>query len=306
MAGIGRPRAVMSFNLIGLALKVPLNAIFMYGAEPLGIPALGSTGCAVSSAVIAWVSVLLGWTWCARQREFADYALFARFSLPSGKALVGLLRLGVPIGGAFFVDVTAFAFMALFVARLGANVSAAHQIAANLAVVTFMIPTALGNAAGVLTGQSLGAGDAARARHIGGIGLAVGLAIGLFVGAVLWLVSGPLAAAYTVDANVIGTARTLLVLVACYHVADALQSVAINVLRGYKRTAVPTAIYMVALWGVGLGGGYLLAFANPLGEPMGVAGFWIAATASLWLAGIAMTLYFRRVSTAMARVSSAP
>ena len=35
--------------------------------------------------------------------------------------------------------------------------------------------------------------------------------------------------------------------------------------------SLPMIIYGVMLWGVGLGGGYMLAFGNPImGEPMGV------------------------------------
>jgi MATE family multidrug resistance protein len=73
----------------------------------------------------------------------------------------------VPIGLTFLVDVTAFTFMALFVARLGAVNSAAHQIASNTAAVMFMLPLALGNAVGVLVGQAIGAQEF-RARAVDG------------------------------------------------------------------------------------------------------------------------------------------
>ena len=51
--------------------------------------------------------------------------------------------------------------------RRGSITAAAHQVAANVAVFVFMVPLALGNATGVLVGQSLGAGDGRRARHAG-------------------------------------------------------------------------------------------------------------------------------------------
>ena len=53
----------------------------------------------------------------------------------------------------FLIDVTAFTFMALFIARLGAVNSAAHQIAGNVAAVMYMLPLALGNGVGVLVAQ---------------------------------------------------------------------------------------------------------------------------------------------------------
>jgi MATE family multidrug resistance protein len=168
--GIGRPRPVMAFNLLGLLLKVPLNWVFMYGH--FGLPAMGGAGCGWSTAVIMWTVATLAWLWCRRDADYAPYDVFARFDPPRPAALRELLVLGLPMGATFMVDVTAFTFMALFIARLGPEVSAAHQIAANVAVFVFMVPIALGSATGVLVGQALGAGESRRARHAGLLGLA--------------------------------------------------------------------------------------------------------------------------------------
>ena len=91
-------------------------------------------------------------------------------------------------------------------------------------------------------------------------------------------------------------AASLLAIVALYHAVDAVQAVMAQVLRGYKRATAPMVIYAVSLWGVGLGGGYLLGLTDTLGPARGAAGFWIAAVASLSLAGAGVTGYFLRVS----------
>ena len=97
-------------------------------------------------------------------------------------------------------------------------------------------------------------------------------------------------------------AGALLAFVAVYHVFDAIQAVAVNVLRGYKRAVIPMVIYAVALWGVGLGGGYAIGLTpvdlSWLGipTPWGARGFWLAAIASLALAGSLVTLYFLYIS----------
>ena len=292
--GIGRPRPVMAFNLLGLSLKVPLNVIFMYGH--FGLPALGGAGCGWSTAVTAWVMTIAAWFWCRRDADYAPYCVFARFDPPRPAALRELLVLGLPMGATFMVDVTAFTFMALFIARLGPEISAAHQIAANVAVFVFMVPVALGNATGVLVGQALGASESRRARHAGLLGLAVACGIAAVTGAAIWLCSGPLARAYTPDPVVAATAASLLAVVAAYHVADALQAVMAQVLRGYKRATAPMVIYAISLWGVGLGGGYLLGLTDSFGPPRGAAGFWIAAVASLTIAGAGVLAYFLHIS----------
>ncbi len=310
---VSRPRTVMALTLIGLAFKVPLNWIFMYGN--LGAPELGSTGCAVATALISWILCALAWAWCWFEPGYAQYRVFARWSWPSASALGRILSLGLPIGLTFLIDVTGFTFMALFVARLGALYSAAHQIAANLAALAFMLPLALGNAASVVVGQSLGAREYARARAAGLIGLALGLGCAVVVGLCLRLAAGPIAGLYSGEADLRHVAAGLIAFVAVYHLFDAVQAVVVNVLRGYKRAVVPMLIYAVALWGVGLGGGYAIGL-NGLdltwlgargafeawglsGAPMGVRGFWLAAIASLALAASLVTAYFLHVSRAV-------
>jgi len=308
---ISRPRTVMALTLIGLALKVPLNWVFMYGN--LGAPELGSTGCAVATTLIAWITCVLAWAWCWFEPGYQPYRVFARWSWPNAKALGRILSLGLPIGLTFFIDVTGFTFMALFIARLGALYSAAHQIASNLAALAFMLPLALGNAASVVVGQSLGARQPARARAAGIIGLALALACAAVSGAGLYVFADGIAGLYAGDAELRRVAAGLIAFVAVYHLFDAVQAVTVNVLRGYKRAVVPMLVYAVALWGVGLGGGYLIGLSSVdvawlgLATPMGAPGFWLAAIASLVLASSVITAYFLRVSrvaTASAASSS--
>ena len=301
---VSRPRTMMVLNLVALAIKVPLNAVFMYGA--FGFPELGGVGCAWSSTVIAWFLCIAGWLWCALDPAYARYHVLARWSWPRWASIRHIISLGLPIGLTFFVDVTGFTFMALFIARLGAENSAAHQIAANFAAMLFMLPLALGNASSVLVGQALGAREPARARATGIAGLGVAMVCAVFVGGALALGKHTVAGLYTTDPAVSAIAAVLLGFVAVYHLVDSLQAVAVNVLRGYKRAVVPMVVYAIALWGVGLGGGTTLGLHGVAGwfEPLGARGFWIAAIASLTLAGGVVTAYFLYVSRHPERAAS--
>ena len=72
-----------------------------------------------------------------------------------------------------------------------------------------------------------------------------------------------------------------------------------QVLRGYKRAAVPMVIYGVALWGVALGGGYALGIGGiGVGAPMAATGFWLAAVVGMTLTAALVSVYFLRVSRA--------
>ena len=293
--GIGRPRPVMLFNLLSLAIKVPLNAMFMYGL--LGAPELGGPGCAVATAVDAWMMAFLAWGWCLRNPDYQQFQLRRRFAAPDFKAILEFLKLGLPIGLTFVADVTAFTFMALFIARLGPVISGAHQIAANLAALAFMVPLALGNATAVLAGQALGGGQHERARHTCWQGIGLGMATGAGFSLIFWIGAPHIAALYTTDLQVQAAAIPLISLVALYHLGDALQAVAVNALRGYKKSVIPMLIYVALLWGAGLGGGYLLGLTDTFGPARGATGFWIAAIVSLWLVAGLVALYLNAVSS---------
>lgn len=112
------------------------------------------------------------------------------------------------------------------------------------------------------------------------------------VGAVVAFARESIVGLYTSDAATAAAALPLLVWVWFFHLGDALQTVAAYVLRAYQVATLPMVIYVVALWGLGIGGGYLLAF-GPHGA--GAVGFWQAATAGLLTAALLLGLLLRRV-----------
>lgn len=285
-AAVSRPKITMMINVFALALKVPLNAVFMSGAGP--IPPMGGAGAGVATAVLAWITLALSigvWRFDPSFRRFHSDSIH----LPRWASQRDLLKLGVPIGLSVVFEVTSFTFMAVLIARLGTASVAGHQVVANVAAILFMVPLALGIATSVLVAQSLGAGAprVARAAALRGFRLSIGIAL---VAAVLvWLLRERLVALYTVDAAVSAVALSLIGWMAVFHVFDAGQGVSGFALRGYKNTFWPMVIYGVSLWGVGLIGGYWIGFYDtPLGPPRGALGFWEAATVALGIASISL------------------
>jgi MATE family multidrug resistance protein len=171
---------------------------------------------------------------------------------------------------------------------------AGHQVAANLVALMFMLPLGLGNAAGALVAQRIGAGDLRDARRLAWHALQIGVLIAAAVGAAIYLLREAIVHLYTDDAVIAAAALPLLAWVVLFHVADAAQTVAAFVLRAYRIATVPLLIYAFAIWGVGLGGGYALAFDTSGAVPdglRGASGFWSAATLGLVVAGIGMAGY---------------
>jgi multidrug resistance protein, MATE family len=290
---LGRPKMVMLIQVSGLLLKLPLSAALVFGVPMMGLPAMGVMGCGIATCVAMWAQVLAAFAVLRQDKFYAPYKLLGNgLHAPDMSALREQLRLGVPMGLAILVEVSGFVFMAIFIARLGTTPVAGHQLAANLVSMMFMIPLALGSATSSLVAQHIGAGQHRQARRLGWHGLLIGCAVAAVVGAVVFVARRPVLGLYTSNPQVIAAALPLLAWMAVFHVADAAQTIAAFVLRAYKIATAPVVIYVAALWGVGLGGGYLLAF-NAGGQVpaalQGAPGFWFASTAGLVLAGLALS-----------------
>ena len=292
---VSRPKAVMALQLGALALKVPLSVSLVFGVEAVGLPPLGVVGCGIATAIAMWAQTVAAFVMLRRDPFYAPFRLTGRgLDAPDRRAIGPQLRLGLPSGAAVLVEVSGFTFMAIFIARLGETPVAGHQIAANLVALLFMLPLAIGHGASTLVAQRIGARDAAAARRLGWHGLVIGCALGAVNGLTLYALREPVLGLYTRDAAVAAAALPLLAFVALFHVADATQTVAAFVLRAWRIATVPLIVNATALWGVGLAGGYLLAF-DPLGwAPAalhGARGFWFAATAGLLMTALALTAF---------------
>ena len=290
---VSRPKAVMALQIGGLALKLPLSVLLIFGVPALGIPPLGVLGCGIATAIAMWAQLLGAVLVLRRDPFYSRFALLGRgLDLPDRRALLAQLRLGLPMGATILVEVSGFTFMALFIARLGTTPVAGHQIAANLVSLLFMLPLAIANGTSTLVAQRIGALDLPDARRLGWHGLAVGTAIAAVLGGAVFLGREAVVALYARDAAVVAAALPLLAFVALFHIADAAQTIAAFVLRAWRIATIPLLVNATALWGVGLGGGFVLAFGGHTWVPLawrGAAGFWTAATAGLVLTALALT-----------------
>ena len=258
---VSRPKAVMVLQLCGLALKVPLSIALVWGVPGLGIPSLGVVGCGIATCIAMWAQLIAAVVVLRRDPFYDRFELWGRgLDAPDRPALRTQLRLGLPIGATILIEVTGFTFMAIFIARLGAVPVAGHQIAANLVALLFMMPLALANATSTLVAQRIGAQDLRDARRLGWHGLLIGCAVATFMGGTVFLARESVVALYTADAAVAAVALSLVAWLALFHLADAAQAIAGFVLRAYRVTVITLVVYVGALWGVGLFGGYVLAF----------------------------------------------
>lgn len=295
---VSRPRMVMTIQVGTLVvLKLPLNALFIFGG--LGLPAMGTPGAAIATCVAAWLALGVGWLLAARGESYRQFQIQGHgFEKPSWPTQRALLKLGLPMGMSYLIEVTAFTFMALFIARLGSETLAAHQIAGNFGTVLYMLPLSIASATGILVAQEIGAGRLSAARHAGDAGIRLGVIVAVSIGLLVYLSRAYIVALYTPDPQIAAIALSLFLFISFYQFVDAMQVGAAFVLRAYKVATIPTLMYAIGLWGIGLGGGYLLGFdvlGNTPDALRGAAGFWLGNSVSLGLVAAALVWYLRRV-----------
>ncbi len=294
---VSRPAVITVVQLIGLALKLPLNLLFIYGG--FGIEGMGGPGCAVATVIINWSWLLMTLGFVLFDRFYRPFKIFERFSLPDWHRIWTLLKLGTPIGFSYLIEVTSFTFMSLFIARLGTTALAGHQIVANMGTVIYMVPLSLSIATMTLVSQSIGANKPERAEEIGWSSVFFTTALCITIGIAVWVFRMQLLDLYDPPEAVKVFSVPLFLFIAFYQIFDALQVTAAFILRAYRIAFWPMLIYAGSLWGVGLGGGYLLGF-NVLGNTptflQGANGFWAGNSISLGLAACLLLYLFRRTA----------
>ena len=288
--GFGLTRPTMYFSMLGLALLGPVGYVLMYGR--LGLPPLGALGSGIATAIVLWIEALAFLFYVATRRHYRELALFGRFDPPNAVAIKDLLRLGIPMGVSLLMEASLFVAVALAIGTLGTDVVASHQIAINVASVTFMVPLGIAMATTVRVGHAVGRRDREGVRDAGLIGFLLTLTTQLVSATLMLTVPQHIAALYTVDAVVISLAAQLLILAGLFQFSDGIQVAAAGALRGLKDTRVPMLITTFAYWGVGMPVGWWLAF--PIGY--GARGMWMGLIAGLSMAAVLLSLRFWRLA----------
>ena len=296
---LGHPRLVTWLQVGSLFIKLPLSVWFTFGGW--GLPAQGVVGCAWATLVVNCSMLALG-VWLLRSQDiYTPLGLWRRMEPPHWPTIAGFARLGIPAGLAVMVEVTSFTLMALFIARQGTTSAAAHQIAANMAAVLYMVPLSLSIATSARVSYWLGAQQPQRARQVVLTGFSLAALVGIALAATLLIARHSISQIYTDNASVAAVAGAVLVWVAAYHAADAVQTLCVFVLRCYRITLAPLVVYCALLWGAGLGGGYWLAYggSGPWSGTASPTPFWAASAAALAITALLfVTMLWRAISPA--------
>ena len=265
LQSMGRVAPIVVVIVLANFANVFFNWVLIFGN--LGAPAMGAVGSGWATVLSRWFMflALLGTAWPL----ISSYLRPLRADAFEIRALLAMGRLGIPIGIQFFLEFGVFGMIGILMGSLGTIPMASHQVAINLASITFMMAVGVTQATTILVGQAVGAGDPERARRSAGAGLVIAATVMAFTGVMFLTIPGLLARIYTPDLEVLGLAATLIPVAGIFQVFDGLQAVGSGILRGVGDTLAPMLVNLVGFWMIGLPVSLYLAFPAGLG-PLGL------------------------------------
>jgi MATE family multidrug resistance protein len=286
LQAMGRVRAIVIAVVAANVLNAFLNWVFIFGN--VGAPALGAVGSAYVTSVARWFTMIalmaLAWPYLAPSLRPLRPEALAR------GPLVKLLEVGGPVGGQQWLEVGVFAAAGLLMGWMGTLALAGHQVALQLAALTFMVPLGVAQATSVLVGQAVGRSDTHGARRATGAGVLIGVGFMTATAVMFLAIPDLLARAFSDDAPVIAQAAVLLPIAGVFQVFDGLQVVAAGALRGVGDTRVPMLLNLVGFWLVGLPISVWLGF----GLGWGPEGVWWGLALGIGVVAVLLTLRARR------------
>jgi MATE family multidrug resistance protein len=295
VSALNRPRSALWVMLAGIPFNGVLVYAFVFGRW--GMPELGIAGAGLATTLVQTAMVLAQAAVAVWGKPFREYRILARWWRADWTRLRQIFALGTPIFISFLLEAGVFVAAVVLMGWLGTVPLAAHQIAVQIASITFMIPFGIAQAATVRVGHAVGRRDAAAVRRAGWVAIALGTAFMAAMAILLLATRFDLPALFLDPAkgngaDAVALAAALLVFAALFQMFDGAQAIAMGSLRGMNDARSPMLIAALSYWALGFSLAYVLAF--PAG--MGAIGIWIGLAAGLALAALLLGARFRRLS----------
>lgn len=288
--GLSLTRISMVVVIASNLINIVLNYLLIYGK--FGFPELGLNGAGWASFISRVIMAL----WMAAYIFYGFRTRIYRAGFAIGnyskKLINKMLHIGIPAGMQYIFEVSAFGFSAIMMGWLGTTALAAHQIAINLATVSYMTTSGLAIAATIRVGNQLGRQDIPNLRLAAYSLLTLAL-IFMSAWAVLFIAGRNfLPTLYVADAEVFAVAAPLLIIAGLFQISDGTQVVCAGALRGLQDVKIPSLMIFVAYWVISLPLGYWFGFTLDYGAN----GIWMGLLIGLTITASAMFIRFRMLT----------
>ena len=277
--GLGFTKPSMYISVISNVINVVLNAVLIFGL--FGFPRLEIIGAAYATLISRVIMFLLILIYCLNDRRFSKYILKRKF-LVNLNHIKDIFRIGFASGLQYIFEVGAFSVATVMTGSIGAIHLAAHQIALNLASISYMIASGIGSASMISLSYYDGKRNFEDMRRSGFASFLLVFILMIVSALVFIIFRNYLPVLYVDDSSVINIASTLLIIAGLFQISDGIQAVGLGILRGIRDIKKPTIITFISYWIISIPLSYFLG----IEYGYGVYGIWIGLSVGLTLAAI--------------------
>ncbi|OOQ62102.1 MATE family efflux transporter [Mucilaginibacter pedocola] len=288
--GLGLTRQAMYITIAGNVLNILVGIVLVKGM--FGIPPMGIKGVGYSTLIDRCLMAVAMSIYVFRSPHFKKYLTDFAFKNIERQRIAQLLKIGMPVAMQATFEVSAFGGASIIIGTIGAVPQAAHQIALNLASMTYMMAAGMSSAAAIRSGNHFGANDHHQLRLSAISNYHIVIAFMCITAFIFTAFNQWMPYIYTSDKQVISIAAQLLIVAAFFQLFDGTQVVGLGILRGMSDVKIPTIITFISYWVIGLPIGYIL------GKHLqyGVTGVWFGLVAGLASASVMLFLRFQAIS----------
>jgi MATE family multidrug resistance protein len=288
--GLSQTKQAMYITIFSNLVNVFLNWVLIWGVW--GFPELGLNGAGWATLISRVVMMLLMGGYVLFSGRYKIYHLRLANPKASFPMVSRILKIGIPTGFQFIFEVSAFSTAAVMMGWIGVNALAGHQIALNLASISYMMATGLATAGMIRVSNQIGKGDLKGMREAGMVVFGMVIGFMFLCGLLFFALRFYLPTLYIDDAEVISLSASLLIIAGLFQLSDGVQVVGLGVLRGLEDVKIPTIVTLIAYWVLGLPLGYVMACELGWAEK----GIWIGLFTGLTITAVMLFYRFHQLS----------
>jgi len=293
LIGLSKTKLVLLISVLQIPCEVLVNYTFIFGK--FGFPKLGIAGLGYGYATVFSLAAIVIAIALSKSHVGKKYQPFAYLKQFNKEYFFEMLRVGVPIGGMYVIEVAFFMVVAFLMGRFSSDALAAHQIALQFIELTMMIIYGLSMSTSVRVGHAIGQKNKEKILFATYANMFLGYIPMIFIVIYYFIFPKSLIA---LDLNIHDVRYATMIHYAVIFLAiggigellDTFRFIILGALRGIKDTNIPMYITAAAFWICGLPACYLFAFVFKLNG----AGLWYGIITGMIVASVLLYIRLNR------------
>jgi len=275
-------------------MQIALFYIFIFGH--FHMPALGLSGLGVGTVLVVafWAAIMC--LYLHISPKYSRYNVFSDIFKFNGYYIFALLKVGIPLGLMYFIEIALFSACAFLMGYLGSDILAAHQIAYQFFIFAIVIVFGFSQGTTVRVSFEVGKNDKKGLKLAYYVHLILCFSFA-FLCALIYFIFSKYFISLDIDTSsmkysqIAKYAQSFIKVVSILLLIESLRSVLIGAMRGLKQTKLTMYVSFITYWFVGFPAAYFLGIILPWGG----MGIWWGITIGIVAATIILWLKFSRI-----------